>query len=205
MLDIQANVPLSAMAASTSPSSATSGPATMTLSFSTSLIQTIMAPTPLPPTRNGNPFIFLAGSAATTSSIPWRSTLVHNLSHHFTKPQSITILNPYRSDWDSTWTESPDFAPFAEQVSWELHAQERADIIAFYFDPDTQAPISLLELGLVLKSGKCVVCCPERYWKWGNVALVCERWGVEVVGTLAELGEGIVRRLEAMESGRSGT
>ena len=49
-----------------------------------------------------------------------------------------------------------------------------------------------------------MVCCPERYWKWGNVALVCERWGVEVVGTLAELGEGIVRRLEAMGLGGSG-
>lgn len=43
-----------------------------------------------------------------------------------------------------------------------------------------------------------MVGCPERYWKWGNVALVCERWEVEVVGTLEELGEAVVRRLEAM-------
>ena len=186
------------MAASTSPSGSTSDPATMALSLSTNLIQPIMAPSPLPPRRHGQPFIFLAGSAATTSSTPWRTTLIHNLSHHFTTPQPITILNPHRSDWDSTWVESPAFAPFAEQVSWELNAQELADIIVFYFDPDTQAPISLLELGLFVKSGKCVVCCPESYWKWGHVALVCERWGVEVVGTLAELGEAVVRRLEAM-------
>ena len=49
-----------------------------------------------------------------------------------------------------------------------------------------------------------MVCCPERYWKWGNVVLVCERLGVKVLGTLAELGEGIVKRLEAMGSGESG-
>lgn len=186
------------MAASTSSSGTTPDPATMALSLSTSLIQPIMAPSPLPPPRHGQTLIFLAGSAATTSSTPWRTALIHNLSRHFTTPQPITILNPHRSDWDSTWIESPAFAPFAEQVSWELNAQELADIIAFYFDPDTQAPISLLELGLFVRSGKCVVCCPERYWKWGHVALVCERWGVEVVGTLAELGEAVVRRLETM-------
>lgn len=176
----------------------------MALSSPTSLFQTIIAPSTLPSPGNGHKVIFLAGSAATTSSTPWRTTLIHNLHLHFTTPQSITILNPHRSDWDSSWIESPAFAPFAEQVSWELRAQELADIIAFYFDPDTLAPISLLELGLFVKSGKCVVCCPERYWKWGNVVLVCERLGVEVVGTLAELGEGIAKRLEAMGSGDSG-
>ena len=163
-----------------------------------------MAPSPLPSPGHGQHVIFLAGSAATTASTPWRTTLIHNLSHQLTTPQSITILNPHRSDWDSTWIESPAFAPFAEQVSWELRGQELADIIAFYFDPDTQAPISLLELGLFVRSGKCVVCCPERYWKWGNVALVCERSGVEVVGTLAELGESVVRKLEARGLGESG-
>ena len=176
----------------------------MALSSPTSLIQTIMAPSPLPSPGNAEKVIFLAGSAATTSSTPWRTTLIHNLSHHFTTHQPIIILNPHRSDWDSTWIESPAFAPFAEQVSWELRAQEVADVIAFYFDPDTQAPISLLELGLSVKSGKCVVCCPEKYWKWGNVVLVCERLGVEVVGTLAELVEGIVKRLEAIGSGEGG-
>ena len=185
------------MAASTSPSDATPDPATMAISSSSSLIQQIIAPSPLPPPRHGQTFIFLAGSTTTTSSTPWRTALIHDLSHHFITPPSITILNPHRSDWDSTWTESPAFAPWAEQVSWELNAQELADIIVFYFDPDTQAPISLMELGLFVKSGKCVVCCPERYWKWGYVTLVCKRWGVEVVGTLAELGKAVVRRLEA--------
>ena len=168
----------------------------MALSSPTSVAETIMAPSPLPSVSHSHPIVFHAGSAATTSSTPWRTTLTHNLSHQLTTRQSITILNPHRSDWDSTWIESPTFAPFAEQVAWELRGQEIADIIAFYFDPDTQAPISLLELGLSVRSGKCVVCCPARYWKWGNVALVCERSGVKVVETLAELGEAVIRRLD---------
>lgn len=36
------------------------------------------------------------------------------------------------------------------------------------------------------------------------MALVCERSGVEVVGTLAELGEAVVRRLEGRGLGESG-
>ncbi len=61
-----------------------------------------------------------------------------------------------------------------------------------YFDPDGKAPISLLELGLHARGGKMVVCCPEGFWRKGNVEIVCERYGVEMV----EGFEGLVRRVE---------
>jgi hypothetical protein len=55
---------------------------------------------------------------------------------------------------------------------------EDADIILLYFDPNTKSPISLLELGLYARSKKLFVCCPDGFWRQGNVRVVCERYGV---------------------------
>jgi hypothetical protein len=47
-----------------------------------------------------------------------------------------------------------------------------------YFDPNTLSPISLLELGLHAKSGKLIVCCPEGFYRKGNVDIVCQNFGI---------------------------
>ncbi len=73
---------------------------------------------------------------------------------------------------------------------------EAADIMAVYFGQRTQAPITLMELGLWARSGKCVVGCSENYPKKGNVKAVCERYGIECVGTVGELIDGVKRKLE---------
>lgn len=76
----------------------------------------------------------------------------------------VTIYNPYRSDWDSSWHEDINFAPYREQVEWELEKQEKADIIVIYFYPASHAPVSLLELGLCARvPGKIIVVYPEGY------------------------------------------
>lgn len=64
-----------------------------------------------------------------------------------------------------------------------------------FFDPGTKAPISLLELGLYAGSGRLVVCCPEGYWRRGNVQIVCARFGIPVLETLGELMEETLRKL----------
>lgn len=47
-----------------------------------------------------------------------------------------------------------------------------------YFAPTTRAPITLLELGLFAQSGRLVVCCPDGFWRKGNVEVVSARYGV---------------------------
>jgi len=68
-----------------------------------------------------------------------------------------------------------------------LEALEQADVICFFFDVRTMSPVSLLELGRWMDSDKIVVCCGEKYWKSGNVHIMCERYGVTCVETFEEL------------------
>ena len=114
------------------------------MSQTTNRAQIIHAPS-REPIRSGNKTVFLAGSTNYSSAdTDWRTILTSALASQF---QGLTILNPYRPDWDG-WVEDESCAPFREQVVWELDMQDRADLVVVYFHPLTQAAVSLLELGL---------------------------------------------------------
>jgi hypothetical protein len=115
-------------------------------------------------------FVFLAGSIEMGSAVNWQQTVVDAF------PENVVFFNPRRDDWDSTWDHDSD--KFNEQVNWELDRLADSDIILLYFDPSTKSPISLLELGLYARSRKLLVCCPDGFWRQGNVRVVCERYGV---------------------------
>ncbi len=80
---------------------------------------------------------------------------------------------------------------------------ENADVIAIYYGPHANAPISLMELGLFAKSKKCVVACPNGYWKRGNVQIVCAKYGIEIVDGVDGLAKGVLNMLR--EKGKLGT
>jgi hypothetical protein len=50
-----------------------------------------------------------------------------------------------------------------------------------------RAPITLLGLGLFAKSGKLLVCCPEWFWRRGNVEVVCARYQIPAVARFQDL------------------
>lgn len=126
--------------------------------------------------------LFLAGSIEQNKATNWQAEIINGINHQY-----INILNPRRLDWDSTWKEEITNPNFNEQVNWELQGLERADLIAMYFDPTTKSPISLLELGLFAKSNKMVVCCPNGFWKKGNVDIVCNNFQIPLKNDLTEL------------------
>jgi hypothetical protein len=130
----------------------------------------------------GPPSIFLAGSIAMGAAPPWQDAFERALA-----ARDVVVLNPRRDDWDASWRQDISDARFREQVEWEISAQERADVIAMYFARETQAPVTLLELGLFARKGTLVVCCPEGFWRRGTVQVVCARFGVPMVDTLEEL------------------
>jgi len=129
--------------------------------------------------------VFLAGSIEMGAAPDWQAALERDLAD-----LDIDIYNPRRDDWDSTWDQSADNPQFREQVEWELDGLALANLIVLYLAPGTMSPISLLELGIYAANGskKLVVCCPEGFQRKGNVDIVCERYGVEQVSDLFELG-----------------
>jgi hypothetical protein len=135
---------------------------------------------------NDNIFIgdvFLGGSIEMGLAEPWQDRLVNEF-----KDADIRFLNPRRDDWDSSWVPEASNPEFAQQVNWELDALDYSDLIVFYFDPDTKSPITLMELGLYAASGKVIiVCCPDGFWRKGNVEIVCQRYGIKMVNNFDEL------------------
>ncbi|KAH9985376.1 hypothetical protein F4779DRAFT_612137 [Xylariaceae sp. FL0662B] len=134
--------------------------------------------------------VFLAGTTAKTNHPDWRESLTKGLAEF-----PITIINPYQADWDSSWREDITFEPYHEQVNWELDMQDQADMVVVFFHPETQVPLSLLELGLSARAGKAIVWWLEGYWKRGNVEIVCQRYGIEMVESTMGLMAAIADRL----------
>lgn len=124
--------------------------------------------------------LFLAGSIEMGKADDWQHYVADQL-----KDYNVTLYNPRRNIWDSSWEQKIDNPQFNEQVTWELDNLEKADYIIMYFQPGTYSPISLLELGLF--KTKCKVVCPEGFWRKGNVDIVCERYGISQFNSLDDL------------------
>ena len=142
----------------------------------------IKAPHPYRLTKTA---LFLAGSIEQGKAEHWQRKIVAALAD-----EDILILNPRRESWDASWDEDERNARFRTQVTWELNALQRADIILFNFLPDTLSPISLLELGLYKDHPRVVVRCPHGYWRHGNIEIVCKRFKIPL---FAELDEALTR------------
>lgn len=125
------------------------------------------------------PRIFLAGSIEMGTCGDWQSEVTESFVG-----KDVAIYNPRRIDWDSSWEQSIHNKDFRNQVEWEMHHLYVATTIFMYFDPATKSPISLLELGLHATSGKLIVCCPDGFWRKGNVEVVCSHYGIPLYAGL---------------------
>lgn len=148
-------------------------------------------PAPLPEPSN-EPSIFLAGSIEQGVAQDWQTIFVEALT-----TLDVLIFNPRRERWDASWVQSIDNPQFRAQVEWELQALEQASVIALYLDPATRSPISMLELGLFAHTNKLIVCCPDGFWRKGNIDIVCARYHIEQATTLDDLILRAQRRLSA--------
>lgn len=146
----------------------------------------VLAPPHPLPTKLDKLSIFLAGSIEQGQAENWQTQVMHALSD-----LDLIVFNPRRASWDKTWKQTIDNSEFRIQVEWELDALALADWIAMYFAPHTQAPITLLELGLFAASGKILLCCPDGFWRKGNVDIVANRFAIPCFATLGDLVSAI--------------
>lgn len=144
--------------------------------------------------NNGDkPLLFLAGSIGGGAE-QWQKKAIELIEKE--APNRFVILNPRRDDWDSTWEQTFENPHFSQQVNWELHGIEKAEFVLLYFDPKTQSPITLIELGKLSEcsNSKTLVVCPEGFWKKGNVDIVCDRAGIPQFDTLEDAIESLLER-----------
>lgn len=126
--------------------------------------------------------VFLAGSIEMGKAENWQE----KVSKHF-ESHGWNVFNPRRDDWDSSWKQNFENPQFNQQVLWELDALEKSDLIIMYFDPSTKSPISLLEMGIHIRSGKLHVVCPDGFWRKGNVEIVCQYYNIPLYENIEDL------------------
>jgi hypothetical protein len=153
------------------------------------------APSPTP-TKLQGPTIFLAGTIS-----GWRQDFIDSLVMH-----ECTIFNPVNHD-EAVWSDRSTNNPaFKQQLEWEYEAQQKSSIVVFYFDPKTEAPISLLELGGIEYEGMAdhvLVCCPKGYKHKGHVDQLCAtRAYPEPAETLEEVQSALIGLIETWHGER---
>ncbi|KAH6886283.1 hypothetical protein B0T10DRAFT_490939 [Thelonectria olida] len=154
--------------------------------------QIILAPSR--PEQTHRRSIFLAGTTTATGEADWREALSKALAD-----QPVTIFNPKRDDWDSSWREDSSDERWAEQIQWELDMQHQANIVVVLFHGVTAAPVSLAEMGMASQTGKLIACALDGYSKRGYVEAVCWKYKAPFVTTEDQLKREVVARLKVLE------
>lgn len=128
--------------------------------------------------------IFLGGSIENGKAELWQDKLSSALIETF---NNIVIFNPRRESWDANLSNTIENPIFEEQVSWEYEHLEKSDYILLYFQPGTLSPISLLELGLFAGKSNLIVCCPDGFWRKGNVDFICKKFNIPTINNYMDV------------------
>lgn len=122
--------------------------------------------------------IFLAGTIDMGNSENWQAALVETFS---SSEGRYILYNPRRD----TFTSTPEEMEY--QVNWELDHLEKSQIIIMNILGSSNSPVTLLEMGLFMKSGKLLVACEPDYYRHTNVLLTCARYNVPLYPSLQSL------------------
>ncbi|WP_353570614.1 nucleoside 2-deoxyribosyltransferase domain-containing protein [Candidatus Albibeggiatoa sp. nov. BB20] len=125
------------------------------------------------------PSVFLAGTIDNGNSEDWQAVLETRLTD-----LDVSILNPRRDHWDASLEQSIHNPQFKQQVVWELNGLDAVSVIFMYFAPNSQSPITLLELGLMAASKKILIVSPQNFWRRGNIEVVAERYQIPLIDNL---------------------
>ena len=120
--------------------------------------------------------IFLAGTIDMGKSRDWQKEIYER----FVGMDGRYILfNPRQENWDASRPGEMDY-----QVRWELDHLEEADMIIMYILGSSKSPISLLEMGIHAKGGKMSVICEKDFYRFDNVRITCDYYGVPLYENL---------------------
>lgn len=141
--------------------------------------------------------IFLGGSIDMGQAEDWQTKITSMLIEE-DLDLNLVIYNPRRDVWDPTIEQTITNPIFYEQVRWEMDHLDICDIIVMYLDPKGKAPISLMEIGLHADDDKMIVCCPDGFWRKGNVEVVCQQKCIPLYNDFKGMYDLLVDELEAL-------
>jgi hypothetical protein len=131
---------------------------------------TVITPTDTPASIPAGPSVFLAGAIDQGMAVDWQSEVIAALQDRHAG--LLTIFNPRRAVWPG---DQPDV--LEAQIRWELRHLDIADTVLVVLPKGSMAPISLLELGLHLQTGRCIVVCDPEYRRAVNVRVTMDAYG----------------------------
>lgn len=123
--------------------------------------------------------VFLAGTIDMGNSVNWQKNLATYLESRGGK---WLLFNPRQDSWNGEKKGEMDY-----QVNWELSHLEQSDFIIMNILETSKSPISLLELGLFARSGKMAVACDTKFYRYNNVKITCQKYGVHLYPNLEAL------------------
>ena len=138
-----------------------------------------------------NKSVFLAGTIDNGDSVNWQKETINELLNLNVK--DLDVYNPRREHWNS----NAGADELERQIKWEQYHLDKADVIAMVLLDDSKSPISLLEFGLYSTSNKLIVFCTPNFYRFDNVRLTCEKYGIELVQDLTPkvIAEKIYQKL----------
>lgn len=138
-----------------------------------------------PDEYNGSgPCVFLAGGISDTEN--WQAEFLGRV-----EGRNLSVLNPRRAAFPMG-----DAVEGRRQIEWEFGYLRRADLVAFWFPPQTLSPIALFELGACCSSGvPLVVGSDPAYARRFDleVQLGLRRPEVELQDSLEKVADQVVR------------
>lgn len=136
--------------------------------------------------------IFLAGTIDNGDSVDWQREVIKNLvletrdeKYGLLAPGEdieITVFNPRREHWKPGGIEAI-MEDIAEQILWEEEKLDEADLILMVIQDGSKSPVSLMELGLYGPSGKMIVFCTDKFYRYTNVRMTCEKYLIPLVNS----------------------
>jgi hypothetical protein len=114
---------------------------------------------------------FLAGTIDNGLSVNWQKEIAD-----YADEINVTVFNPRRREWNPL----ADSKDIELQINWELEHMEKADYIIMNILENSKSPISLLELGLHARDGKLIVFCPKNFYRYDNIKVTCETYGIKL-------------------------
>lgn len=124
---------------------------------------------PLPVKEGNKDYVFLAGSIDLKLKGNWRNKLIDIVGN------KVHFIDPTISNHDEL-----DDNQMKKHINWELDALNLADKVFLNFLPDSKSPISLIELGLYVRTPKLIVVCPDEFYQSRYIKTLCEKYKVTI-------------------------